>query len=97
MNLDHFARFFVRFNGVCFLFWALFECLGLPFFYLKYVFTQDITLSEVLLAQDFFIALGRICMQLLAAAILLGRTDKLITFILTGQWRLPAREEQDKG
>ena len=72
------------------------EALRLPIYYNAYLRTKDLPLRESVFGQEFFVYAGQICLYLLAAAVLLGRTDKLITLILTGQWRLPAKVEKDK-
>jgi hypothetical protein len=92
MNLDSFARFFVRFNGLSFLFWAVYELFSLPEVYANYAIMKDNFASDSILAREFYVFIGRLALQLIAAALLLARTDKVITFVLTGKWRLPKKE-----
>ena len=93
MNLNRFAQFFVRFNGLCFVFWALYDALDFPVIYQNYRTVHEFPLRDSFLAREFFIFVARLALQLLAAVVLLGRTDKVITFVLTGQWRTPAPDE----
>jgi hypothetical protein len=89
MNLDRFARFFVRFNGLCFLFWAVHELFDFPYLYSSFTIAKETGTTDSILARGFYVFVGKLSLQLLAAALLLLRTDKVITFVLTGKWRLP--------
>lgn len=94
MNLDSFARFFVRFNGLCFAFWAACSLFELPRHYSDYSIAKETGTTGSVLTREAYIFIGHLAMQLLAAAVLLVRTDKVITFTLTGKWRLPVRENE---
>ncbi len=81
-----FARFFVRFHGFVFLFWVIHDLLGFPIVYDNFRIVHEHALRDAVLAREFLIYLARIALQLFATAILLGRTEKVITFVLTGRW-----------
>jgi multisubunit Na+/H+ antiporter MnhG subunit len=87
MNLDVFARFFVRFNGLCFVFWALHSLFDFPQVYTNYSIAKETGISGSILAREFYVFAGKFTLEILAAALLLARTNHVITFILTGQWR----------
>ncbi len=89
MNLDSFARFFIRFNGLTFIYWAIYTLFDFPQIYSNYAIAKDSGLTDSILAREFYGFVGKLAMQVLAAAVLLSRTDKVITFTLTGEWRAP--------
>ena len=92
MNLDSFARFFVRFNGLSFAFWAIHSLFDFPYLYSNFSIAKETGGTDSILAREFHVFAGKLALQLLAAALLLAKTDKVITFILTGEWRVPATQ-----
>ncbi len=90
MNLDSFARFFVRFNGLCFAFWAIQSLFDFPYLYSNFTIAKEAGVSGSILSREFYVFVGKFALDVLAAALLLARTDKVITFVLTGAWRLPS-------
>ena len=90
MNLDNFARFFVRFNGLCFAFWAIHSLFDFPYLYSNFTIAKETGVSGSILSREFYVFVGKFALEVLAAALLLARTDKVITFVLTGAWRLPS-------
>lgn len=91
LNLDTFARFFVRFYGLTFIFWAFYEGLDLPVRYENYRVIHESQLFDKAMAREFAVFVIRVALQLLVGLLLLGRTDRVITLILTGHWRDPIR------
>ncbi len=89
MNLDNFARFFVRFNGLCFLFWTVHSLVDLPYVYGTYKIVHEVLPITAAGVREFWMLIARVALQLLAAAVLFGRTDEVITLLLTGEWRKP--------
>ena len=91
LNLDSFARFFVRFYGLTFIFWAFYDVLDLPVRYENYRTIHELQLFDQVAAREFAVFVIRVALQLLVGLLLLGRTDRVITLILTGRWRDPVR------
>jgi hypothetical protein len=97
MNLDSFARFFVRFNGLCFAFWAIHSLFDFPYLYSNFNIAKETGASGSILSREFYVFVGKFLLEVLAAALLLARTDKVITFVLTGAWRLPSSPKDPNG
>jgi hypothetical protein len=97
MNLDSFARFFVRFNGLCFLFWAIHSLFDFPYLYSNFNIGKETGASGSILSREFYVFVGKFLLEILAATTLLARTDKVITFVLTGAWRLPSSPRGPSG
>lgn len=89
MNLDLFARFFVRFHGLCFAFWAMQSLLDFPYVYSNFEIAKELGSTDSILTREFYVLAGRVALEAFAAALLLTRTDKVITLVLTGRWRYP--------
>ncbi len=81
MNITTFARFFVRFNALAFLFWAAYALADFPAYYRNYDFVYEFPQAKTAAAQDFWCFILKIALQLLAAVILFAKTDETIKFL----------------
>ncbi len=91
MNLDSFARFFVRFNGLCFLFWGLHDLISFPIYYSDFSSVNEGLFTDSFFGRQFYAYISQVAFQFLGAAFLLLKTNKVITLVLTGQWRVPKK------
>jgi hypothetical protein len=87
MNLSDFARFFVRFNGAAFAFWALYAAVDLPYYIQNYRIVHEVSGADSLAARDLATTILKIALQLLPALVLLVRTDEVISLFSKGQWK----------
>lgn len=87
MNLSDFARFFIRFNGVSFVFWAIYTAIDLPPYIRNYRIVHEVPGADNLAAEDLMAVVIKIVIQLLAAFLLLCKTDPVISLLTKGQWR----------
>ncbi len=84
MTILTFARFFIRFNALAFLFWALYALIDFPAYYRNYDIIREFPQTGTAYAQDFWCFVLKVALQLLVAVILFGKTDGVISF-LSGQ------------
>ncbi|MES2697681.1 MAG: hypothetical protein V4773_29730 [Verrucomicrobiota bacterium] len=87
MNLNDFARFFVRFNGASFVFWAFYTAIDLPPFVRNYRLVHEVRGADVQAAEDLAAIVLKIALQLIIALVLLVKTDQVISLFAKGQWK----------
>lgn len=87
MNLSDFARFFVRFNGASFAFWAIYAAIDLPPYVRNYSIVHEIPGADALAARDLATIVLKIAIQLLIALVLLVKTDQVINLFSKGSWK----------
>ena len=87
MNLSDFARFFIRFNGVSFIFWAIYTAIDLPPYVRNYRLVHEVPGADDLAAGDLLAIVLKIVIQLLVAFLLLAKTDPVISLLTKGQWK----------
>ncbi len=79
MNLNDFARFFVRFNGASFAFWALHTLIDLPPLVRNYTIVHEVRGADALAARDLATFILKVALELLVALVLLVKTENVIT------------------
>lgn len=87
MNLHDFARFFVRFYGATFAFWAIYDAIDLPPFIRNYSIVHEIPGADALAARDLATIVLKIGLQIVVALILFVKTDEVISFFSRGCWK----------
>lgn len=86
MSTRDLARFFVRFQALCFLFYAVFELTGFPRAYRSFKMVHEFRELDSAMAEEFWIVVARIGLQLGAAVFLFGWSEKLIDLLTKGVW-----------
>jgi len=87
MNLPDFARFFVRFNGAAFMFWALCAAIDLPPYVRNYGIVHEIPGADALAGRALATIVLKIALQLVVALLLLFKTDQVVSLLSKGHWK----------
>ena len=97
MTTRELARFFVRFQAFCFLFYAVYEFTGFGSVYRDYTTIHEFAVANLAAASAFWILMSRFTLQLGAAIFLFCWTEKVIDFVAKGVWSNGALEPDGKG
>ena len=97
MTTRELARFFVRFQALCFLFYAIYEMTGFGSALRSLQTVHEFTELDSAAAETFWILMSRVTLQLGAAALLYGWTEKVIDFVAKGPGKKEAPRPGEAG